>query len=63
MDERSMALWLVASGQVALEALFPLFMLLMRCWSVVAMLNEALRRGHEETSMAPWWVLKKAKKF
>lgn len=29
MDERSMALWLVASGQVALEALFPLFMLLL----------------------------------
>ena len=42
---------------------FPLFMLVMRCWSVVAMLNEALRRGHEETSMAPWWVLKKAKRF
>lgn len=46
-----------------LVLLFPLFMLLMRCWSVVAMLNEALRRGHEETSMAPWWVLKKAKRF
>lgn len=29
MDERSMALWLVSSGQVALEALFPLFMLLL----------------------------------
>jgi biofilm PGA synthesis N-glycosyltransferase PgaC len=43
--------------------LFPLFMLVMRCWSAVAMLNEALRRGHEETSMAPWWVLKKAKRF
>ncbi|MBC9252625.1 N-acetylglucosaminyltransferase [Pseudomonas alcaligenes] len=43
--------------------LFPLFMLVMRCWSAVAMLNEALRRGHEESSMAPWWVLKKAKRF
>jgi hypothetical protein len=38
-------------------------MLLMRCWSAVATLNEMLRRGHEETSMAPWWVLKKAKRF
>ncbi|MEE9103184.1 MULTISPECIES: glycosyltransferase [Pseudomonas] len=42
---------------------FPLFMLVMRLWSAVAMLNEALRRGHEETSMAPWWVLRKAKRF
>ncbi len=46
-----------------LVPIFPLFMLMMRCWSAVAMLNEALRRGHEETSMAPWWVLKKATKF
>ena len=43
--------------------LFPLFALSMRCWSAVALLNEALRRGHEETAMAPWWVLKKAERF
>lgn len=43
--------------------IFPLCMLLMRCWSAVATLNEMLRRGHEESSMAPWWVLKKAKRF
>ena len=42
---------------------FPLFMLLLRCWSVVAMLNEMFRRGHEESSMAPWWVLKRATRF
>src|SRR3990167_2930765 len=29
MDERSMALWLAASGQIALDALFPLFILLL----------------------------------
>ena len=29
MDERSMGLWLAASGQIALEALFPLFILLL----------------------------------
>ena len=29
MDERSMSLWLAASGQIALEALFPLFVLLL----------------------------------
>lgn len=43
--------------------LFPLFMMMVRLWSVVAILNEALRRGHEESSMAPWWVLKKATRF
>lgn len=46
-----------------LVPLFPLFMLLMRCWSAVAMLNEMFRRGHEETAMAPWWVLKRATRF
>ncbi|SED42663.1 Glycosyltransferase, catalytic subunit of cellulose synthase and poly-beta-1,6-N-acetylglucosamine synthase [Pseudomonas frederiksbergensis] len=42
---------------------FPLFMLILRCWSAVAMLNEIFRRGHEESSMAPWWVLKRATRF
>ncbi|KAG8148718.1 glycosyltransferase family 2 protein [Burkholderia catarinensis] len=42
---------------------FPLFMMMVRSWSAVAVLNDALRRGHEETSMAPWWVLKRAVKF
>jgi cellulose synthase/poly-beta-1,6-N-acetylglucosamine synthase-like glycosyltransferase len=42
---------------------FPLFMLVLRCWSAVAMLNEIFRRGHEESSMAPWWVLKRATRF
>ncbi|MET1080389.1 MAG: glycosyltransferase family 2 protein [Pseudomonas sp.] len=46
-----------------LVPIFPLFMFIMRCWSAVAMLNEWFRRGHEETSMAPWWVIKKAKRF
>lgn len=43
--------------------IFPIFMMIMRCWSAVAILNEVLRRGHEETSMAPWWILKKATRF
>lgn len=46
-----------------LVPVFPLFMFVMRCWSAVAMLNELFRRGHEETSMAPWWVIKKATRF
>jgi hypothetical protein len=42
---------------------FPVFMFALRCWGVVCTLNEMFRRGHEETSMAPWWVLKKGKRF
>lgn len=42
---------------------FPVFMFALRCWGVVCTLNEMFRRGHEETSMAPWWVLKKGRKF
>lgn len=43
--------------------LFPLAMFMVRCWSAVAILNELWRRSHEESSMAPWWVLRKAKRF
>ncbi|MGM0571985.1 MAG: glycosyltransferase family 2 protein [Pseudomonadota bacterium] len=46
-----------------LVPIFPLFMFLLRCWGVVCTLNEMFRRGHEETSMAPWWVLRKGKRF
>ena len=42
---------------------FPLAMFSIRCWSAVAMLNEIFRRGHEETAMAPWWVLSRANRF
>lgn len=42
---------------------FPFAMFGLRCWSVYAVLNEVLRRGHEESSMAPWWVLKRANRF
>jgi cellulose synthase/poly-beta-1,6-N-acetylglucosamine synthase-like glycosyltransferase len=43
--------------------LYPVYSLLMRLWCVVALLNEIFRRGHEESSMAPWWVLKRGNKF
>jgi cellulose synthase/poly-beta-1,6-N-acetylglucosamine synthase-like glycosyltransferase len=46
-----------------LVPVFPIFMFILRCWSAVAILNELFRRGHEESSMAPWWVLKKATRF
>ncbi|MFF7709588.1 glycosyltransferase [Pseudomonas sp. NPDC007930] len=43
--------------------IYPLAMYGLRLWSTVAILNETLRRGHEESSMAPWWVLKRATRF
>ena len=43
--------------------IFPLTMFGLRCWSAVAILNELLRRSHEDSTMAPWWVLKRANRF
>ncbi|AJR06414.1 N-acetylglucosaminyltransferase [Photobacterium gaetbulicola] len=43
--------------------LYPIYQYFMRLVTAFAMLNEAIRRSHEESSMAPWWVLKRGKKF
>jgi hypothetical protein len=42
---------------------FPVFMFFLRGWGVICTLNEMFRRGHEETSMAPWWVLRRGRRF
>ena len=42
---------------------YPFFTFCTRCWSAVCILNEIFRRGHEESSMAPWWVTKRGKRF
>lgn len=41
--------------------LYPLFAFYSRMCCVVGLLNEMLNRGHLDTSMAPWWVLRKTK--
>lgn len=43
--------------------LYPIYGIVMRIFSVFATLNEVFRRGHEESNMAPWWVLAKGKRF
>ncbi|MGM0433483.1 MAG: glycosyltransferase family 2 protein [Pseudomonadota bacterium] len=43
--------------------IFPVFMFVLRSWGVVCTLNEMFRRSHEETSMAPWWVLRRGRRF
>lgn len=47
---------------ILLLPFFSIFMFIVRLWSCVAILNELWRRGHEESSMAPWWVLKRTTK-
>ncbi|OED97236.1 glycosyltransferase family 2 protein [Vibrio breoganii] len=42
---------------------FPLFAFCARFATAFSMVNELIRRSHEESSMAPWWVLKRGKRF
>jgi len=43
--------------------IYPIYALLARIVTLFALLNELVRRSHEESGMAPWWVLKKGKRF
>lgn len=41
--------------------LLPCYTFISRIWAGVAVLSEIFLRSHQDTSMAPWWVLKKSK--
>ncbi len=41
--------------------LFPGFMFVLRVWSGLAILKEIFLKSHLDSSMAPWWVLKRTK--
>ncbi|WP_087016408.1 glycosyltransferase family 2 protein [Thaumasiovibrio subtropicus] len=43
--------------------LYPFYAFFMRMVTAFSMVNEVVRRSHEESSMAPWWVLKRGKRF
>lgn len=43
--------------------IYPIYQYCMRLITAFSMINEVIRRSHEESSMAPWWVLKKGKRF
>ncbi|WP_372881784.1 glycosyltransferase [Psychromonas sp.] len=43
--------------------IYPFYAFLSRIVTAFAVSNEVLRRSHEESNMAPWWVIKKGKKF
>lgn len=47
--------------QAMLLPLYPLFIFLLRAWSGVAVIHSLLARSHRDTSMAPWWVLRKGR--
>lgn len=53
-EDREMLLWLM---------IYPFYALFMRFVTAFSMVNEIVRRSHEESSMAPWWVLKRGKRF
>ena len=53
-DDLKMAIWL---------PFYPLHSMLMRYWSAFATLNELFLRTHEETGMAPWWVIRRGTRF
>jgi poly-beta-1,6-N-acetyl-D-glucosamine synthase len=42
---------------------YPLYALSLWFVRMFALMNEVIRRSHEESNMAPWWVLKRGKKF
>ena len=54
IDDLKMAIWL---------PVYPLHSVLMRYWSAFATLNELFLRTHEETGMAPWWVIRRGTRF
>ena len=53
-EDLKMAIWL---------PLYPIYSISMRFITAFSMINEVSRRSHEESSMAPWWVLKRGKRF
>lgn len=49
------------AGLLWVLLLFPFFALAVRVWSAFAIFHSLLLRSHLDSSMAPWWVLKKGK--
>lgn len=42
---------------------YPAYGFVMKLVNVFSTFNEITRRAHEESNMAPWWVLKRGKRF
>lgn len=46
---------------VPVVPLVPVFTFILRLWNAVATIKEITMRSHLDSSMAPWWVLKRTK--
>lgn len=64
------AFWIGVSERMRQDAVawlwlpvYPVYTLVLRFFTAFAVLNELLRRGHEESNMAPWWVLRRGRRF
>jgi len=64
------AFWVGVSERMRQDAIgwlwlpfYPIYSLVLRFFTTFAIMNEVLRRGHEESNMSPWWVLKRGRRF
>ncbi len=64
------AFWFGVSERMRQDAVYwlwlpvyPVYTLFLRFFAAFAILNELFRRGHEESNMSPWWVLKRGRRF
>jgi len=48
-------------GMIWLIPLMPFYTFLLRVWNALATLKEMTLKSHLDSSMAPWWVLRKTK--
>lgn len=48
-------------GTFLVLPIYPLFQFVARLWSAIALLNQMINKGHLDSAMAPWWVLRKGK--
>ena len=46
---------------LAVLPIYPLFQFVARIWSAIALANQMINKGHLDSAMAPYWVLKKGK--
>lgn len=46
-------------GFMVVIPLMPVYQLVLRIWTVVAILSEIILHSHRDSSMAPWWVNRK----
>ncbi len=49
-------------GVLVILPVYPLFQFMVRLWNAVALVNEIVNKGHLDSAMAPYWVLRKGRR-